>query len=91
MSQATVRAKMYVNTVSRQTHQPGDGVDPVVTEIVKMHAVTSSKSDAANTQWAKWTPCGSLELQISNPGAQERLKPGMFFYVDLIPCERESP
>lgn len=91
MSHATVRAKMYVNTVSQQTHQPGPDQEPQVTELVKLNAVTSSKPDAVNTQWAKWTPCGSLELQINNPAAQGRLKPGMFFYVDLIPCEKDSP
>lgn len=91
MTKAIVRAKMYVNTASLQTHQPSPGAEPVVTEIVKLHAVSSSKPDAVNTQWAKWTPCGSLELQINNPAAQGRLKPGMFLYVDLIPCEHDSP
>lgn len=82
---ASIRAKMVVNTVSQHHSETG------MTEQIKASAVYSDKEGAANKQWAQWTPQGSLELWISNPGAQGRMKPGQFFYVDLIPCEKESP
>lgn len=31
------------------------------------------------------TPWGKLEMSISNPLALEQLKPGLAFYLDLVP------
>lgn len=88
---AVIRAKMFVNTVSKHEYGNHGGGEPVRQEQVKLGAVYSDKDGAANKAWAKATPAGHLELTIDNPGAQGVLKPGMFVYVDLIPCERDSP
>lgn len=82
---AIIRAKMYVNTVS--LHDYGGETK---TEEVTLSAVTSSVEGSANKQWAKYTPSGQLKMSIDNPLAQGRMKPGQYFYVDLIPCEKES-
>lgn len=86
-----IRAKMFVNTVSQHRYGNHSGGEPAIQEQVKLGAVYSDKEGSANKEWAKATPSGSLELTIDNPGAHGRLKPGMFVYVDLIPCERDSP
>jgi hypothetical protein len=89
---AVIRAKMFVNTVNKVDH--GHQSDPnynVQQEVVKLGAVYSSKEGSANAAWAKATPAGHLELTIDNPGAHGILKAGQWYYVDLIPCEKDSP
>lgn len=46
-------------------------------DIVKLAAV----SDKANKQWAKWTPAGSLTMQIDNPDARGKFEPGCLYML----------
>lgn len=46
-----------------------------------------AKEDIA---FAKATPSGSMEVQISNPHVLPMFVPGREFYVDLIPVDAES-
>jgi hypothetical protein len=89
---AVIRAKMFVNTVSSHTHGSHAGVEhSLKQEQVKLGVVYSDKDNSPNKAWAKATPAGHLELTIDNPGAHGLLKAGQFYYVDLIPCDRDSP
>lgn len=89
---AAIRAKMFVSTVSKVDHgNQSDANYNLRQQQVKLHAVYSSKEGSANAAWAKATPAGTLELTIDNPGAHDIVKAGQFYYVDLIPCERDSP
>jgi hypothetical protein len=89
---AVIRAKMFVNVANRAEHGSHSGPEHNLhQEVVKLHAVYSDKEGSPNKAWAKATPSGTLELTIDNPAAQGVLRPGQFYYVDLIPCERDSP
>jgi hypothetical protein len=39
-----------------------------------------------NKSWSKWTPSGSIQLQISNPEAYDQLKLGQAYFVDFTPA-----
>ena len=41
-----------------------------------------------NNTYARWTPCGRLELTIENPSLVGKIAVGDTFYVDFIPCEK---
>lgn len=88
---AVIRAKMFVNTVSKVSHGSHAGPEhSLAQEVVKLGVVYSSHDESPNKKWAKATPAGHLELTIDNPGAHGILKAGQFYYVDLIPCEKDS-
>lgn len=81
-----LRLKMVVNTVKRSASQTGS----IESEDITLSAVTSSKEGSANAQWSKWTPCGQMSFTVNNPAAFEKVLPGQFFYVDLIPTDKDS-
>ena len=83
---AVLRLKCCVNTVKTVHGQEGE---PFQQELA-LSAVYSNKEGSANAQWSKWTPCASLTMTVSNPAAFNKLKPGEFVYVDLIPCDKDS-
>lgn len=37
--------------------------------------------DGQNVDWSKWTPAGSIKLQITNPAAVEQFVEGKRYYV----------
>lgn len=76
---ATVRAKMYISTVSRQAY------DPSATK-VEMQVVTRGDE---NKEWASATPQGAFWAIIKNPLAADLLadRLGQEFYVDITPVE----
>lgn len=80
------RLKMVVNTVKVDIDQDGNNIG----ESITLSAVYSEKEDAANKQWSKWTPSGQLTYYVTNPPALGKIRPGMFFYVDLIPTDKDS-
>lgn len=73
----TVRCKMRV--VSKTDYAGNSLADTPLSSSVKLHAVT----DKRNEGWSKYTPSGSLELNISNPAAMDQLKLGACYYVDI--------
>jgi len=81
-----LRLKMVVNTVKRCAGNDGD----VQQEEITASAVCSNKEGSANAQWSKWTPCGALSFTVNNPAAFGQLLPGQFFYVDLVPTDKDS-
>jgi hypothetical protein len=68
----TIRAKFSCSSVQ----------DFGSTETVSLNAVNGPKG-TANAQWSKWTPSGSLSLNISNPDARGKFKPGGYYYLDI--------
>lgn len=85
MEAATIRAKMYVSEVKRCAGSDGETTQ----EEIRL-SVVYGKEGTANNQWSKYTPSGSLTMTISNPSAFGRLLPGKYFFVDLIPTEKDS-
>lgn len=54
------------------------------TEEVDLNAVYGGgQPGSANTQWAKYTPSGSLSLKIDNTGAQGFFKAGREYIVEI--------
>jgi hypothetical protein len=86
MESAVLRLKCMVNTV-KTVH--GNEGEPYQQELA-LSAVYSNAEGSANAQWSKWTPSASLNMTVSNTAAFNKLKPGQFVYVDLIPCEKDS-
>lgn len=81
-----LRLKMVVNTVSRSADQNGD----IQSEEITASAVYSDKDGTANKQWSRWTPQGQLKFTVSNQAALGKVLPGQFYYVDLIPTDKDS-
>lgn len=75
----TVRAKFKVQEVAKQA---GYGQEGHIMSRVRLSAV----SDEANKTWAKYTPSGSLEMQIDNPEALNQFEVGQFVFVDFTPA-----
>ena len=85
-STAVLRLKMMVNSV-KTVH--GNEGEPYQQELA-LSAVYSNKEGSANAQWSKWTPCASLTMTVSNPAAFNKVLPGGFVYVDLIPTDKDG-
>ncbi len=72
-----VRAKFRCES---KTIEPGcDGVS------VRFEAVYGDGE--ANKQWSKWTPSGTLTMQITNPSASEQFEAGKEYFLDFTPAE----
>lgn len=77
-----MRAKMYVNKIEQLMHG---------TEIIHMTPVVAKSypndgTDENNT-FAKWTPSGSLQLNITNTELIGTFKTGTEFYIDFTPVK----
>ena len=76
-----VRCKMKVTEIidRSSSYAPGNVQE---SHSVKLQAVT----DSENKSWAKYTPSGSVELQINNPEAFSHFKIGETFFLDFTPA-----
>ena len=45
--------------------------------------------DGVNKSWSKWTPSGSISMQISNQAAYDAFEHGGYYLVDFTPTTRE--
>jgi hypothetical protein len=79
-----VRAKFQVT--GKQKYEPHDPEDPR-TQIL-MEAVTQGSEE--NKIFGKWTPCGYLNLYLSDSVA-EYFEPGKEYYLDFIRHEDDKP
>ena len=86
MDASTLRAKMSVSSVKRNADSKGD----IQSEEISLNAVYDSKEGSANAQWSKWTPAAVLTLQVNNPAAFGKILPGQFYFVDLVPTDKDS-
>ena len=85
MADAVIRAKMRVESVTH--HKDNDGATEQ--EDVTLRAVYGP-AGTENGKWSKWTPNGLLQLSITNPGAQDKVRRGHVYFVDLTPVT-ETP
>ena len=83
---ARTRLKMVVNTVAQHSNDGG----PINAEEITLSAVYSDKEGAPNKLWSKWTPTGQLKFTVTNEAVMGTIRPGMFFFVDLTQCEKDS-
>ncbi len=82
---ATLRLKMSIASVKSGCDQSGTKVN----EEIALQAVYGPEG-SPNAQWSKWTPCAALTMSVTNPGAFGKVLPGQFYFVDLIPTDKES-
>lgn len=71
-----IRAKFQCHAVTKDSGK---------NEIVRFTAVYGSGE--ANKQWSKYTPNGTLEMTISEEGAQGRFEPGKEYFLDITPAD----
>jgi len=76
---------MSVGSVKSSCDANGDKV----AEEVRLEAAYGPEG-SPNAQWSKWTPAASLFMQINNPGAFGKVLPGQFFFVDIIPTDKDA-
>ena len=50
------------------------------------HVKLSAANDPGNKSWAQYTPSGSIEMQIDNPGAYEAFELGRHYLVEFTPA-----
>lgn len=81
-----LRLKMVVNTVARHADTNGE----ISSEQITMSAVYSDKEGSANKEWSQYTPCGGLQFTVTNKAALGKVLPGQFYYLDLIPTDKDS-
>ncbi len=72
-----VRAKFRVQSITKTTAWQSSVVE---TSAVKLAAV----SDELNKSWSKWTPSGTIDMQINNPDALDAFKVGQTYFVDFV-------
>jgi hypothetical protein len=70
-----ITAKLSAQSVTIEASTPNNY------ERVKLTAVTADSP--VNKTWSKYTPAGSLELQITNPGAQGFIQAGKEYIVSI--------
>lgn len=83
---AVLRLKVTTASVKSVCNEKGEKS----AEELVLHAVYSNDDGSPNKQWSKWTPAANLSMTISNSQAFGKVLPGQFFFVDLIPCEKDS-
>lgn len=71
-----MRAKFRVDSTTN--HSSG-------TLSVILSPVTNG-ADSENAEFWKYTPHGKLDMDITNPNAQEFFKPGADYYLDFVRC-----
>lgn len=70
-----MRAKFQCQSVTKSVGQ----------ESIKMTPVLSDSE--ANKSFSKYTPCGAVDLTITNPDAFGFYEPGRAYFVDFTPAD----
>jgi hypothetical protein len=85
----SVRAKFRCTEKTSRSSASGYGEkpQPVDTEEVTLVAVMGDE----NKEWSKWTPSGSLKMQINNPAALAAFEVGKDYFLDFTPAEPPAP
>lgn len=77
-----VRAKFYVAAVN-----PGSSAEEPSADIT-LRAVTSDSEE--NKTWSKWTPSGTLEMNVTNPEAIKQFVQGEEVFLTLTSAKPEG-
>jgi len=76
-----MRAKLKIESILKTEHG----------ETLKMRPVSDKPFDpdgnSEDNSFAKWTPSGVLELNITNPALIGQFKPGDSYYLDFTKVE----
>lgn len=83
---SVMRAKFKVGSLVENTDSTTGEKNQ---EQVHLHAVYSSDPESENAKWSKWTPAGSMNITINNPGAFGILKANQEYFLDFTPVEGE--
>lgn len=84
----TVKARMYVESVT-QGGYPDAGGNPISTgETVSFRAVYESDPSGPNYSYSKATPNATLEMTISNEAAIGYFKPGVTYDLTFTPTAK---
>ncbi len=75
-----VRAKMVVVEKANRVNVWAPGQGPTC------HVTLSPAQGDENKTWAKYTPAGSITLQIDNPAAYDAFVLGQSYFVDFTPA-----
>lgn len=54
---------------------------------VQFSAVYNPDPDSPNFSWSKYTPAGSLSLNITNPAAYEQFQVGTVYELTFMPVD----
>ena len=76
-----VRAKFWITGIEHHVRHQATEVNATV----KMAAVYAN--DEINKSWSKYTPSGTIQMQITNPGALEQFEVGKEYYIDFTPVD----
>jgi hypothetical protein len=77
----SVKAKFKCTGITAQTNNEGQTEGKSIT----LNAVVAYNADGGrndeNETWSKYTPSGTLNMYISNPGAFEQFEVGKEYYL----------
>ena len=81
-----MRAKVSVRNV-----EINEGAHSKYSETVEFVPVTDSpfdgKGNSEDNTYARWTPSGSIKLDITNPSLWEKFEQYHKYYVDFTPAD----
>lgn len=81
-----MRAKFRVNMITPQFDNNTATPNQIREDIVA-NAVYDPDPNGANRDWSLYTPAGTLNMAITNPGAFGHFIVGQEIYVTLTPVE----
>ena len=73
----SVRAKFICDTIT----PCGDGNQ------IRLNVVYSEDVQSEDGRFTKYTPFGTLQMQVDNPNAAIQFEVGKKYYVDFMPAE----
>ena len=76
-----VRAKFWVTGIEHHVRLAPQEVNATV----KFAAVYNNAEE--NKSWSKWTPSGTMQMQITNPSALEQFELGKEYYIDFTKAD----
>jgi hypothetical protein len=81
----SLKLKMFVTSVLRNADYTGD----ISSENISLSAVYGPVG-TVNAEWSKSTPRAEFTMTITNKQAFGKLLPGQFYFIDLIPTDKDS-
>ncbi len=82
----SVRCKFYCTSVAQTAGQPNSQTGPKA-EVTQEQITLAPVYGEENKPWSKFTPCGSMQLTITNPDAIGAFKPGEVYLIDIKPAD----
>lgn len=80
-----VRAKFFVSEIKHLATPGSEQTAQVV--LSPVYGSYGDGKDEENKQWSKYTPCGKIEMTITNPAAVAAFEVGQPYFVDFTPAK----